>query len=79
MAEHWRHGGVNVNRKTRGLGTRNRTMNNITNYLTVAKKVAEIDGQIEWDSLPSLLKLDYERQVSQVIEALSQIKEQNDE
>ncbi len=27
MAEHWRRGGVNVNRKMRGLGIGNRTMN----------------------------------------------------
>ncbi len=35
----------------------------------IALKYAELDGQIDWDSLPDLLKFEYINQVKMVMEA----------
>lgn len=48
----------------------------VINYLQVAKRVAQLDGQIDWDSLPSLLKFEYERQVEQVMRAVIELKQE---
>jgi hypothetical protein len=48
----------------------------IINYLAVAQRVAKNDGQIDWDSLPDLMKYEYEQQVDQVMRAVIELKQE---